>query len=670
MRRVNILLSLFLFTALAAVSAPTPAAAKDTYPKLANFYLDFFHRSDYDRLSKWDLLVIQAEMTTYNPDFFAQYRRDHPGGILLPYTYPAMFYEEANPSNYAGLPLRKYALDRISQENWWLRDGSGNKVESWPRVSVVNVTIPGWQDFVVHVLRDKLGTESWDGVMYDMVDADIGYGNGRPLDVDRDGQADSRAKVNQLWRQGMVQLFAKTRSMLGPNKVIIGNGNSIDSYQKDINGRIFEKFPTPWEGNGSWQASMYQYLRRLPPLNRTEPVYVLNGSGRSATGADVYRSMRYGLTSTLLGDGYFSFDNGDQHLQQWWYDEYDFNLGRAESSYYNQLNPEDDFVRAGLWRRDFENGVAIVNATPKEQLYVFKHEEFEKLRGTQDPGINNGAKVNYIRLAPNDGIIMRTVRQDVSGQVFANDDFLRVFTPNGQQPRNGFFASKADVAPRARVLLDDLDNNGRLDRIVESKGRLIVSGPGRRTISIAPFGEKFAGRLSFAAYDFNKDGSKEIVVAVASGGGPQVMTYSQTGKRLSAGFFAFDKNFRGGVNIAVADLDRDGKGDIVAAPASGLAPTIKLFNEQGRGIGSFLAYAQNFKGGVNVSVGDVDGDGRTEIVTGPAAGGPHVRIFNSTGSLLGQFMAYDPNGRTGVRVTVSDLDRDGKAEILAGTANF
>lgn len=661
---------LVLSIAAGILLQPGVAAAKDTYPKLANFYLDFFRRSDYDSLSKWDLLVIQAEMARYNPDFFTQYRQQHPGGILLPYTYPAMFYEEANPSNYAGLPLRKYALDRISEENWWLRDGNGNKVESWPRVSVVNITIPGWQDFVVHVLRDKLGMDSWDGVMYDMVDADIGYGNGRPLDIDRDGQADSRAKVNQAWRQGMVQLFAKTRAMLGPAKVIIGNGNSIDSYQKDINGRIFEKFPTPWEGNGSWQASMYQYLRRLPSLNRPEPVYVLNGSGRSAAGAGVYRAMRFGLASTLLGDGYFSFDNGDQHLQQWWYDEYDTNLGRAESSYYNLLEPDNDYIKAGLWRRDFENGVAIVNATAQEQLYVFKHEVFEKLKGTQDPAVNNGAKVNYLRLAPNDGIIMRTVRQDVPDQVFANGDFLRVFNVRGEQQRGGFFAAKADVPPGARVLLTDLDGNGRDDRIAEKKGRLVVSGPGRKTISIAPFGDKFAGRISFAAYDFNQDGSKEIVAAVVSGGGPQVVIYSQAGKRLSNGFFAFDKNFRGGVNIAVGDIDQDGKGEIVAAPASGLAPSIKAFNEQGKLIRSFLAYDKNFKGGVNVSLGDVDGDGRLEIVTGPAAGGPHVRIFLATGQLFSQFMAYDASGRTGVRVTVSDLDHDGKAEILAGTANF
>lgn len=663
--------SVSLIVIISCGIAPKLVSAKDTFPKLANYYLDFFKNYQYNQLAKWDLLVIQGEMTAYNPEFFNLYRRVNPEGKLIAYTYPAFVYQEANPGNYAGLPLRKYILDEVNAHNWWLKSGSGGAVYSWPRVQVVNVTNPDWQNFNVNYLQNKLGMSQWDGIMYDMVDAQIDHYSSKGIDINNDGRVDSTSVVNQNWQQGMSQLFAKTRSAFGQNKLIVTNGNSIDSYQRNINGRIFENFPTPWEGNGSWQATMYQYLRRLPDLNYGPPTYIINGTTRNTGNMSNYRAMRFGLTSALLGDGYFSFDFGDQsHQQLWWYDEYDMKLGHAQSSYYNLLDVSNDYIKPGLWRRDFDNGVALVNSTTQDQLYVFKNEEFEKLRGQQDAATNNGTKVNYIKLKPSDGIIMKAVRKNVIGQVFNNGDFLRVFEPSGQQKQSGFFAYKSDSPANTRVLIADLDGNNQLDRISEQAGRLKITGPGRKAITIAPYGDAFKGRLSFAVYDFNKDGNQEIVIAPLTSGGPQVVIYGQNGKKLSAGFFAFDKSFRGGVNIAAGDMDADGKGEIIVTPAKDLAPTVKIFSDKGVLTGSFLAYDKNFRGGVNVSVGDLNQDGRSEIVTGAASGGPHIRIFTSTGKLLGQFMAYDQKLGGGVRVMVSDTDGDGKMEILAGTSNF
>ncbi len=568
------------------------------------------------------------------------------------------------------MEIRKIVYDGVNQGNWWLRDANRQIVQPWPQISAVNVTNRDWQNFYVNYMRNDIGLHLWDGIMFDVVDAEITHYSRNGIDINNDGSADSAAAVNQGWRQGMSELFAKTKAMLG-NKYIVMNGNSLESYQRNTNGRIFESFPTPWEGNGSWHASMYQYLKRLPPLNKSPQLYVINGTASRSNQMNDYRRMRFGLTSALLGDGYYSFDNGNYtHSQLWWYDEYDFNLGRAESSYYNLLKNNSDYVEPGLWRRDFENGISIVNSSGKEQVYVFKREQFEKIKGTQDRNFNDGSKVNYIKLANNDGIVMRKLKQDVIGAAFPNGNFVRIFDTKGLQQRNGFFAYRGDVEPNTLVLLDDIDGDGRQDRISTQAGTLLVNRSGKPLVKISPYGANFKGKLSFAAYDFNNDGSKEIVMAPASGGGPHVKTYSPTGKMLTPGFFAFDQNFRGGVNISLGDINNDGKGEIVVAPGKGLPPTVKIFSTQGKTIGSFLAYDKNYRGGVSIAVGDADNDGKNDLVTGAANGGPHVRIFDYAGKLRGQFMAYDPKSGTGVSVMIADTDGNGQREILAGTTSF
>jgi len=647
---------------LSALIMPLTAFAKDTYPKLANYYLKYFDlikSDDYEQLMKWDLLILPNEVSMSNANFLNRYKAARSSNLVLAYIYPAM-----------SLTLSHTLYNKINAENLWLRDGSGNMLQIWSGLYATNLTKPAWQNMNLDFVVDKMNQAAWDGIMYDTVDTNIDRYSRNGIDINGDGQADSSSVYNAAWQKAMADLFSKTRQRLG-SKIIVINGQSDDIYQHNVNGRIFEMFPTPWEGNGSWQASMYQYLRRLPPKNKQPNIYVINGSTNNTGRMDDYRKVRFGLASTLLGDGYFSFDYGDQrHEQLWWYDEYNLNLGRAESSYYNLLAPTDDYVRAGLWRRDFENGVAIVNSTNKNQLYIFKQEQFEKIFGTQDRNTNDGSKVNYVRLAPNDGIIMRRVKQDITGAVFVNGNFIRVFNSQGKQERNGFFAYRGDLKANALVLLDDLDNDGKMDRLSEQNGTLVLARGGKSAVRISPYGANFKGALSFAAYDFNKDGFKEIVLAPQSGGGPHVKIYSSTGRLLNPGFFAYDKNFRGGVNISLGDVNNDGRGEIVIGAGKGLPPTVKIFTEQGKPLGSFLAYDKNFRGGVNVAVGDVNNNGQNLLVTGAASGGPHIRLFDYTGRLTGQFMAYDTTTGSGVSVMVADTNGDGLKEILAGTTSF
>jgi len=138
----------------------------------------------------------------------------------------------------------------------------------------------------------------------------------------------------------------------------------------------------------------------------------------------------------------------------------------------------------------------------------------------------------------------------------------------------------------------------------------------------------------------------------------------------------YDTDLRFGVNLACGDLDGDGKDEIITAPGPSPSSTahIKafrangaLFTAKGGKPASFYAYPQDVRYGARVAVGDVDGDGQLDIVTapGPAPGSTaHIRIFTPAGGLKAQFYAYGVDMLRGGHLACGDLDGDGKDEII------
>jgi YD repeat-containing protein len=70
--------------------------------------------------------------------------------------------------------------------------------------------------------------------------------------------------------------------------------------------------------------------------------------------------------------------------------------------------------------------------------------------------------------------------------------------------------------------------------------------------------------------------------------------------------------------------------------------------------------------GVNVATGDVNGDGKAEIVAAMANEGSMIEIYTGQGIFLNQFQAFENNH--GVVITTGDVNYDGRAEIIAGDA--
>src|SRR3990172_1014449 len=97
-------------------------------------------------------------------------------------------------------------------------------------------------------------------------------------------------------------------------------------------------------------------------------------------------------------------------------------------------------------------------------------------------------------------------------------------------------------------------------------------------------------------------------------------------------FKSLDADELDGASIATGDLGGDGVDEIIVGANSGGAPSIQVFRQDGSLIRPFLAYSENFRGGINVAAGDVNGDGIDEIVSAPSSGGkPQGRGFYGFG---------------------------------------
>ena len=200
------------------------------------------------------------------------------------------------------------------------------------------------------------------------------------------------------------------------------------------------------------------------------------------------------------------------------------------------------------------------------------------------------------------------------------------------------------------------------------------------TKSFLAYQEGFTGGVMIAAGDVNGDGRADLVTGAGEGGGPHVQAFSGAalfpGGEVHAAvepfpfysFYAYEHGFRGGISVAVADADGDGKADIITGSGPGGGPRVVIHSgATGKVMHSYFAYDPSFRGGVNVAAADLTGDGKAEVITGAGAGGNYEVKAWSGIYREALTMAWTDTNLAGVRVAAKDLTGDSKPEVVVAT---
>ncbi len=128
----------------------------------------------------------------------------------------------------------------------------------------------------------------------------------------------------------------------------------------------------------------------------------------------------------------------------------------------------------------------------------------------------------------------------------------------------------------------------------------------------------------------------------------------------------FGSYFTGGATVALADVNKDGIDDIIVASGPGISALVRVWNGKTRTLMADYSPLGTFAGGVNVAAGDVNGDGAADIVVGAKPGGsPVVTVISgANGTRLGQFLAYGAAYQGGINLGVGDVNHDGRADVV------
>jgi len=204
--------------------------------------------------------------------------------------------------------------------------------------------------------------------------------------------------VTDKWRESIAEMILAYREEMnrrlpnGLNYTFVNSGNFLKTWENVLNGYMYEGW---MRYSGGWQRFIENYLTKRRDYLDPEIRFVDNfvGFGGPGDEKDKFQLMRYGLTATLLGDGFYGFESSGEYHFAYWYDEFDAELG-----YPTDPAEKHDVGGHEIWTRYFDLGAVICVPDAREGGYPYTvnvpasilNGSYYRFQGGQEPKFNNG----------------------------------------------------------------------------------------------------------------------------------------------------------------------------------------------------------------------------------------------------------------------------------------
>ncbi len=434
-RALGIAVLLWASAALVQPAWSQVRAAKQEFPRLAgiqiggNPYPGSHNDPDYRAaIARLDVAVLSQHASDETAIAIKQI---NPNILLGRYTNVIAVHQDwcCDHETWRNKIGQERGPDNQNHPDWWLRTPSGDRIEQWPGTFLVNTTDyvrpdsngERWIDYRVAYDHDKwFRNPVWDIWYSDSVRYQPKYPRNARGTL-RGGRA-SNSEENEAYRLGHRRHWDGIHEAR-PGTIVSVNFNwylyqratgrwDLDEYDKVVRSGLFENAmgdPSP-EFDTSWHI-MYQWYLWGESYLKDPTIMLFHVKG----GRDDYQFARYSLASALMGNGYFKYspDDGYHFGTVEWFDEFDL-AGAGTTSWLGLAlaPPPEEAWQKGVYRRDFENGVALVNPRRNGRKTVTIEPGFRRFQGNQDPAVNNGQPAREITLGDADGILL--IREDAA----------------------------------------------------------------------------------------------------------------------------------------------------------------------------------------------------------------------------------------------------------------
>lgn len=380
--------------------AGASAPKQPPFPHLALYQ---YITTDIERLAWWDWVVVSTSEVAKYPAL----RAANPNLKIIVYVDVA---EDNGSGKYSPTDPNSGFSD-----TWWVKNANGSYPNyPWsPGRKMVNAStacpVVQGKTWVDHLAQWVITNTHEDGVILDILNETVSSVSAT-IDLDNNGVADAnehgKAWIDDRWSAANHALTQQIRDGMGPNAILLGNVGQ--GFNATNNGFVKEA-----EFVGVDELKMYLSWQ---DKHYGDPYSLLLIPAGAANGKTNYKLMRADLAAALMGDGYFGYSDGDGpnggYSALWWYDEYSVDVATGEATgdashkgYLGYpLGPAKE-LENGVWRRDFDHGLALLNESGKNAS-VDLETTYRRIKGTQDPTVNTGEKTSHVSLGAQEGLIL------------------------------------------------------------------------------------------------------------------------------------------------------------------------------------------------------------------------------------------------------------------------